>query len=75
MIVPLENEDATWIFTKPFNLEMWIVSGAIFIYTMLIVWFLEHQSSNPEFRGPWKVQIENALWFLSSSLFFIHGKY
>jgi ionotropic glutamate receptor len=74
MIVPLENEDSTWIFTKPFNLEMWIVSGAIFIYTMLIVWFLEHQS-NPDFRGPWKFQIENALWFLSSSLFFIHGKY
>ncbi|KAJ6925967.1 hypothetical protein NC651_010416 [Populus alba x Populus x berolinensis] len=73
MIVPLENEDSTWIFTKPFNLEMWIVSGAVFIYTMLIVWFLEHQS-NPDFRGPWKFQIENALWFLSSSLFFIHSE-
>ncbi|KAB5560668.1 hypothetical protein DKX38_005625 [Salix brachista] len=72
MIVPFANKDSAWIFMKPFSLETWIVSGAIFIYTLLIVWFMEHQS-NPYFRGPLKVQIENALWLLSCSLFFIHG--
>ena len=74
MIVPFANKDSAWIFMKPFSLKTWIVSGAIFIYTLLIVWFMEHQS-NPYFRGPLKVQIENALWLLSCSLFFINGKY
>ncbi|KAJ6707135.1 GLUTAMATE RECEPTOR [Salix viminalis] len=74
MIVPFANKDSAWIFMKPFSLQTWIVSGAIFIYTLLIVWFLEHQS-NPYFRGlPLKVQIENALWLLSCSLFFIHAE-
>ncbi|KAL3576156.1 hypothetical protein D5086_021439 [Populus alba] len=69
MVVPLETEDTTWIFLKPFNLKMWMVSSALFIYTMLIIWFLEHQT-NPEFRGPWKYQFGTALWFTFSSLFF-----
>ncbi|KAG5247028.1 glutamate receptor [Salix suchowensis] len=73
MIVPFANKDSAWIFMKPFSWETWIVSGAIFIYTLLIVWFMEHQS-NPYFRGPLKVQIENALWLLSCSLFFIHAE-
>ena len=74
MIVPLETEDTAWIFLKPFNLEMWMVSGAILIYTMLIIWFLENQT-NPEFRGPWKYQFGTALWFTFSSLFFAQSKY
>jgi len=74
MIVPLETEDTAWIFLKPFNLEMWMVSGAIFIYTMLIIWFLEHQT-NPEFRGPRKYQFGTALWFTFSSLFFAQSNY
>uniref|UniRef100_A0A6N2KFA3 Glutamate receptor n=1 Tax=Salix viminalis TaxID=40686 RepID=A0A6N2KFA3_SALVM len=55
MIVPLKTEDTTWLFLKPFGLDMWIVSGALVIYTMLTIWFLEHQT-NPEFRGPWKCE-------------------
>ncbi|XP_059650551.1 glutamate receptor 2.9-like [Cornus florida] len=45
--------------------------GIIFIYTILIVWFLE-QRSNPEFSGPWKEQLGNVLWFTFSTLFFVH---
>ncbi|KAJ6416678.1 hypothetical protein OIU84_002529 [Salix udensis] len=74
MIVPLKIEDTTWLFLKPFGLDMWIVSGALFIYTMLTIWFLEHQT-NPEFRGPLKDQFGTALWFTFSSLFFAQKKW
>ncbi|KAK9132002.1 hypothetical protein Scep_011530 [Stephania cephalantha] len=73
MIVPVKPEDAykALLFTKPFTREMWLATGAIFAYTMFVVWFLEHRS-NPEFRGPWRNQLGTALWFTFSSLFFAH---
>jgi ionotropic glutamate receptor len=75
MIVPSKPEESTsWIFLKPFTWEMWVVTGAIMLYTMLIIWFLEHQR-NPVFSGPWKNQIGTTFWFTFSSLFFAHSKY
>ncbi|XP_059663865.1 glutamate receptor 2.9-like isoform X2 [Cornus florida] len=72
MVVPVKSGvQKVWLFTKPFTAEMWMVTGAILLYTMAIVWFLEHQS-NPEFRGPWKDQLGMAMWFTFSSLFFTH---
>ncbi|KAM3748285.1 hypothetical protein ACB098_05G096700 [Castanea mollissima] len=71
MIVPTKPEGSLLMFTKPFTRDMWLVTAAIMIYTMLIVWFLERQS-NPEFSGPWKNQLSTALWFTFSSLFFAH---
>lgn len=74
MVVPAKAEQSPWIFIKPFTWGMWIVTGAILIYTMSVVWFLEHRW-NPEFNGPWNIQIGTALWFTFSSLFFAHSKY
>lgn len=74
MIVPTKPEGSPLMFMKPFTMDMWLVTAAIMIYTMLIVWFLERQS-NPEFSGPWKNQLSTALWFTFSSLFFAHSKY
>uniref|UniRef100_A0A7N1A7I1 Glutamate receptor n=1 Tax=Kalanchoe fedtschenkoi TaxID=63787 RepID=A0A7N1A7I1_KALFE len=71
MIVPVRTESQAWMFTKPFTASMWLVTCAILIYTMFIVWFLEHHS-NPEFRGPWKSQIGTTTWFTFSTLFFAH---
>lgn len=72
MIVPAKPEgSAAWMFLKPFTWEMWTVTGAIMLYTMLIIWFLEHPF-NPEFGGPWKNQIGTTVWFTFSSLFFAH---
>uniref|UniRef100_A0A2N9IYA3 Ionotropic glutamate receptor C-terminal domain-containing protein n=1 Tax=Fagus sylvatica TaxID=28930 RepID=A0A2N9IYA3_FAGSY len=71
MIVPTKSEGSPLMFMKPFTREMWLVTAAILMYTMLIVWFLEHQNS-PEFSGSWKKQISTALWFTFSSLFFAH---
>ncbi|XP_059638937.1 glutamate receptor 2.9-like [Cornus florida] len=70
MVVPVKPEASkAWLFLKPFTMEMWVATGIIFIYTMLVVWFLE-QRSNPEFSGPWKEQLGNVLWFTFSTLFF-----
>jgi hypothetical protein len=74
MIVPTKPEASAWMFMKPFTVEMWVATGGILIYTMLVVWFLERQC-NPEFNGSWKNQISTALWFTFSSLFFAHSKY
>lgn len=74
MVVPTKAEKSAWIFIKPFTGGTWTVTGAILIYTMSIVWFLEHRR-NPEFNGPWNIQIGTALWFTFSSLFFAHSKY
>ncbi|KAK0580104.1 hypothetical protein LWI29_036408 [Acer saccharum] len=71
MIVPAKSKESTWMFVRPFTWKMWVVTGAILIYTVLIVWLLEHKQ-NPEFNGPWKNQIGTALWFIFSSLFFAH---
>ncbi|PNT39670.2 hypothetical protein POPTR_004G052500v4 [Populus trichocarpa] len=71
MIVPAKYKESAWMFMKPFTKEMWLVTGAVLIYTMFIVWFLEHHT-NPEFNGPWKNQIGTALWFTFSSLYFAH---
>ncbi|KAJ1387551.1 Solute-binding protein family 3/N-terminal domain of MltF [Sesbania bispinosa] len=71
MVVTERSQESTWMFMKPFTWQMWAVTGAILIYTMLVVWYLE-RDSNPEFEGNWKVQISTALWFTFSSLFFAH---
>ncbi|KAE9613557.1 hypothetical protein Lal_00016161 [Lupinus albus] len=71
MIVPQKSEDSALMFLKPFTWQMWVVTGAIFTYTMLVVWSLERKQ-NPEFDGNWKSQMGTALWFTFSSLFFAH---
>lgn len=65
MVVPMKPGESAWMFMKPLTLELWLVTGAILIYTMLVVWYLEREP-NPEF------QLSTALWFTFSSLFFAH---
>ncbi|QHO14759.1 Glutamate receptor 2 [Arachis hypogaea] len=71
LILPVETEGSAWLFMKPFSWQMWIATSSILIYTMFIIWFLEHKL-NPEFGGPLKNQISTTLWFAFSSLFFSH---
>uniref|UniRef100_A0A2N9G2Q9 Glutamate receptor n=1 Tax=Fagus sylvatica TaxID=28930 RepID=A0A2N9G2Q9_FAGSY len=73
MVVPAKPEGSAWMFFKPFTWNMWGATGIILIYTMLIVWFLEHQY-NPAFSGPLKNQIGTTLWFTFSTLFFAHSE-
>ena len=74
MVVPAKPEGSEWIFFKPFTWNMWGATGIILIYTMFIVWFLEHQC-NTEFSGTLKNQIGTTLWFTFSTLFFAQSKY
>ncbi|KAG4384210.1 hypothetical protein GLYMA_13G233000v4 [Glycine max] len=60
LILPIETEGSAWLFMKPFSSEMWIATIGILIYTMFIVWFLEHHL-NPDFGGPLKNQISTTL--------------
>ena len=77
MIVQATPEEPhnAWMFLKPFTREIWVVSGALLIYTIFIFWVVKYRSNNPAFRGPWKSQLGTALWFIFSSLFFAHSKY
>lgn len=74
MIVPAKSENSMWVFLKPFTFEMWVATAATFIYTMFIVWIMEHRS-NSAFRGHWKDQISTTLWFTFSSVFYAYSKY
>ncbi|RDX88934.1 Glutamate receptor 2.7, partial [Mucuna pruriens] len=58
-----------WIFLKPFSWDLWLTTGAAFIFTGFIVWFIEHRS-NSEFRGTPKNQLGMVLWFSFSTLVF-----
>ncbi|XP_058198548.1 glutamate receptor 2.8-like [Rhododendron vialii] len=71
MVLPVKPSPKAWIFLEPFTLGMWLATAAVLVYTMLIVWFVEHRS-NPDFSGPWNDQLGNALWFTFSSLFLAH---
>ncbi|KAI3666923.1 hypothetical protein L6452_41964 [Arctium lappa] len=73
MIVPVKvaDEKNTWIFLRPLEMELWITTGAFFIYTGFVVWALEHRV-NKEFRGPRNQQIGMIFWFSFSTLVFSH---
>ncbi|KAK6124225.1 hypothetical protein DH2020_042061 [Rehmannia glutinosa] len=73
MVVTVKSQaqNKAWIFVQPFTGEMWAITGAILLYTVLIVWLLERQL-NPEYEGRWWNQLNTALWFTCSSLFFAH---
>ncbi|RZS28303.1 hypothetical protein BHM03_00061875 [Ensete ventricosum] len=66
MVVPVKDDRgrSAWIFLKPLTTELWLATGAFFIFTGLVVWVLEHRV-NDSFRGP-------PLYFSFSTLVFAH---
>ncbi|CAN6163020.1 unnamed protein product [Urochloa humidicola] len=62
---------SAWAFLKPFTLEMWCVTGALFILVGVVVWLLEHRI-NEEFRGTPRRQIVTIFWFSFSTMFYSH---
>ncbi|KAG0482172.1 hypothetical protein HPP92_010256 [Vanilla planifolia] len=52
MLVPVKDkrEKGAWAFLDPLTTDLWLASGAFFIFTGFVVWFLEHRI-NLEFRG------------------------
>ncbi|GAB4831362.1 hypothetical protein Ancab_005375 [Ancistrocladus abbreviatus] len=73
MIVPYKSKESrkARLFTKPFNMQLWLATGGVLLYTTFSVWFLEH-NVNPDFGGTWKNQLSASLRFIFSSVFFAH---
>nr|XP_011458900.1 PREDICTED: glutamate receptor 2.7-like isoform X2 [Fragaria vesca subsp. vesca] len=74
MVVPVTDNNvpkSTWVFLKPFTLELWVTSGCFFIFVGFVVWVLEHQI-NDDFRGPPRQQMGTSLWYSFSTMVFAH---
>ncbi|XP_065874705.1 glutamate receptor 3.4-like [Euphorbia lathyris] len=72
VVAPVKEEKSSpWAFLKPFTLEMWLVTGAFFLFVGAVVWILEHRF-NHEFRGSPKQQLITIFWFSFSTMFFSH---
>lgn len=73
MVVPIKDQrrkDA-WTFLEPLTANLWLASGAFFVYTGFVVWFIEHRS-NEEFRGRPAQQLGSVFYFSFSTLVFAH---
>ncbi|KAH0659058.1 hypothetical protein KY285_029278 [Solanum tuberosum] len=72
-VVPVKDDDRKniWIFLKPLKSELWITTGAFFVFIGFVVWVLEHRV-NKEFRGPKHKQVGMIFWFSFSTLVFAH---
>ncbi|XP_006657254.1 glutamate receptor 3.5 [Oryza brachyantha] len=72
IVAPTKDANSSaWAFLKPFTLEMWCVTGALFIFVGIVVWILEHRT-NEEFRGSPRRQVITIFWFSFSTMFFAH---
>lgn len=73
MLVPINDnrkKDA-WAFLDPLTTDLWLASGAFFIFTGFVVWLIEHRINN-EFRGEPAEQLGTVLYFSFSTLVFAH---
>lgn len=75
VVVPVKDDDRknAWIFLKPLTSELWITTGAFFIFIGFVVWVLEHHV-NEEFQGPKRKQVGMIFWFSFSTPVFAHSK-
>ncbi|KAK4255352.1 hypothetical protein QN277_008363 [Acacia crassicarpa] len=69
VVVPVkEVKSSPWSFLQPFTVQMWCVTGALFLFVGVVVWILEHRI-NDEFRGPKRRQLMTIFCFTFSTLF------
>ncbi|KAL6603170.1 hypothetical protein ACP70R_043531 [Stipagrostis hirtigluma subsp. patula] len=72
IVAPVKQATSSaWAFLKPFTLEMWCVTGVLFLFVGIVVWILEHRA-NEEFRGSPRRQLITIFWFSFSTMFFSH---
>ncbi|XP_009777350.1 glutamate receptor 2.8-like [Nicotiana sylvestris] len=72
-VVPVRDDERknSWIFLKPLKSELWVTTGAFFVFIGFVVWVLEHRV-NKDFRGPKRKQVGMVFWFSFSTLVFAH---
>ncbi|MBA0791258.1 hypothetical protein Gohar_015850, partial [Gossypium harknessii] len=73
VVVPKINNDI-WVFLKPLCGDLWITVAAFFIFTGVVIWFIE-RTINEEFQGSPSEQIGMIFWYSFSTLVFSHSKY
>ncbi|KAF3338927.1 hypothetical protein FCM35_KLT16398 [Carex littledalei] len=66
-----KSSKGTWVFIKPLNPTLWVISAAFFIFTGIIIWLMEHPV-NEEFRGPRSRHRGTIINFSFSTLAFSH---
>ncbi|XXG51709.1 hypothetical protein AAC387_Pa03g0221 [Persea americana] len=71
LVLANDNRKKAWIFLQPPSWDLWLMTGAAFVFTSTVVWPLEHRINN-EFRGPIADQVGTMLWFSFSTLIFAH---
>ncbi|PPD75669.1 hypothetical protein GOBAR_DD27399 [Gossypium barbadense] len=72
VVVPKIDNDI-WVFLKPLCGDLWITVGAFFIFTGVVIWFIE-RPINEEFQGSPSEQIGMIFWYSFSTLVFSHKK-
>ncbi|CAH2060179.1 unnamed protein product [Thlaspi arvense] len=73
MMVPLRDNGNknTWVFLKPWSLDLWVTTVCFFVLMGFVVWLFEHRV-NSDFRGPPHHQIGTSFWFSFSTMVFAH---
>nr|ABW74564.1 glutamate receptor 3 [Boechera divaricarpa] len=72
MVRVRDNENKnTWVFLKPWSLDLWVTTGCFFVLIGFVVWLFEHRV-NTDFRGPPHHQIGTSFWFSFSTMVFAH---
>ncbi|XP_062199751.1 glutamate receptor 2.9-like [Phragmites australis] len=73
MLVPVrdQRQKTAWTFLEPLTADLWLGTGAFFVFTGFIVWFIEHRT-NWEFRGSPGNQFGSIFYFSFSTLVFAH---
>ncbi|KAI3424502.1 uncharacterized protein J3R85_010607 [Psidium guajava] len=71
MIVPIDTtrSKSMWIFLQPLEVDLWLVTGAFFVFTGWVVWTIEHNDKS-EFKGPLPQQIGTVMVYSFSTLVF-----
>ncbi|KAH7689172.1 Periplasmic binding protein-like II protein [Dioscorea alata] len=70
MLVRTKTGGNAWMVLKPFSKGLLGLIVASFIYTTLIVWYLETRSINLNSTGAKKVRFGTTLWLMFSTIFF-----
>jgi predicted membrane channel-forming protein YqfA (hemolysin III family) len=75
MIVPVrtQNSNRAWLFVKPFTKAMWVLVGAISVYTSFVVWLIERKH-RPELKASFFIQMGVVLCSAFTTLFSLQGK-
>ncbi|KAJ4891470.1 Glutamate receptor 3.7 [Raphanus sativus] len=68
VVIPANDDNATWIFLRPFTIGLWCVVIASFFCIAIVIWILEHRI-NEDFRGPPRRQLITMILFSFSTLF------